>query len=94
MSVCCAFFQDVIGPDGQPGYHHVVALAHALVELRHHAFVRQQQAREIVALWERLADPDKASVTFPPRHQDRLVQGRFRTSNRHAHTPGKDSLKR
>ncbi|XP_041947807.1 uncharacterized protein LOC121708916 [Alosa sapidissima] len=86
--------EDVVGPDGHLGYHHVVALAHALVELRHHAFVTQRQSREVVALWDKLADRDKASVTFPPRHQDKLVKGRFKTSNRHAHTPGVDSVKR
>ena len=90
----CAFFQDVVGPDGHPGYHHVVALALALVELRHHAFVTVRQAREIVALWERLTERDKAAVTFPPRHQDKLVKGRFKTSHRHAHIPGVDSVKR
>ncbi|CAL8358269.1 unnamed protein product [Merluccius merluccius] len=57
---------DVVGPDGHPGYHHVVALAHGLVELRHHAFVTVRQTREIVALWERLTERDKSAVTFPP----------------------------
>ncbi|KAG7454080.1 hypothetical protein MATL_G00263900 [Megalops atlanticus] len=85
---------DVVGPDGHGGYQHVVALAHGLAELRHHAFVTQRQAREIVALWQKMSDRDKAAVTFPPRHQDRLVQGRFKTSHRRAHTPGVDSVKR
>ncbi|CAL8257266.1 unnamed protein product [Arctogadus glacialis] len=88
------FFQDFVGPDGPPGYHHAVALAHGLVELRHHAFVTARQTRGIIALWERLTERDKAPVTFPPRHQDRLAKGRFKTSNRHAHIPGVDSLKR
>ncbi|KAG7524491.1 hypothetical protein JOB18_012650 [Solea senegalensis] len=74
--------EDVIGPDGHPGYHHLVALAHSLVELRHRPFVTAHQSREVVALWEKLTERDKALVTFPRRHQDRLVQGRFKTSNR------------
>ncbi|XP_030196810.1 uncharacterized protein LOC115531596 [Gadus morhua] len=86
--------EDVVGPDGQPGYHHAVALAHGLVELRHHAFVTARQTRGIIALWERLTERDKAPVTFTPRHQDRLAKGRFKTSNRHAHIPGVDSVKR
>ena len=96
LIVCrvCVFFQDVVGPDGQPGYHHAVALAHGLVELRHHAFVTARQTRGIIALWERLTERDKAPVTFTPRHQDRLAKGRFKTSNRHAHIPGVDSVKR
>ncbi|XP_058509620.1 uncharacterized protein LOC131475475 [Solea solea] len=86
--------EDVVGPDGHPGYHHVVALAHGLVELRHHAFVTARQSREVVALWEKLTERDKAPVTFPRHHQDRLVKGRFKTSNQHAHTPGVESVKR
>ncbi|XP_058474505.1 uncharacterized protein LOC131447057 [Solea solea] len=86
--------EDIVGPDGHPGYHQVVALAHGLVELRHHAFVTARQSREVVALWEKLTERDKAPVTFPRRHQDKLVQGRFKTSNRHAHTPGVESVKR
>ena len=87
-------FQEVVGPDGEPGYRQLVALAHALVELRHHAFVTVRQTREIIALWERLTERDKAAVTFTPRHQDRLVKGRFKTSTRHTHVPGVDSVKR
>ena len=55
--------------DGQPGYHgyhHVVALAQGLVELCHHTFVTVRQTREMVALWVRLTERDKAAVTFPP----------------------------
>nr|XP_043909248.1 uncharacterized protein LOC122786817 [Solea senegalensis] len=86
--------EDVIGPDGHPGYQHVVALAHSLVELRQHAFVTARQSREVVTLWEKLTERDKAPVTLPRRcHQDRLVQGRFKTSNRHAHAPGVESVK-
>ena len=94
MSRLCAFLQDVVGPDGHGGYQLVVPLAHALVDLRDRAFVPHRQARDIIALWQKLSDRDKAAVTFPPRHQDRLVQGRFKTSHRHAHIPGVDSVKR
>ena len=94
MSCLCAFLQDVVGPDGHGGYQLVVPLAHALVDLRDRAFVPHRQARDIIALWQKLLDRDKAAVTFPPRHQDLLVQGRFKTSHRHAHIPGVDSVKR
>ena len=95
MSCLCAFLQDVMGPDGHGGYHHVTALANALADLRHRRFVTQRQARVIIALWQRLSDRDKAPVAFPPRHQDRLVQGRFKTTQRRqAHTPGVDSVRR
>ncbi|XP_026185340.1 uncharacterized protein LOC113143926 [Mastacembelus armatus] len=85
--------KDVIGPDGLGGYQHVTALAHTLVELLHQAFVPQHQAWQIVELWLKLTDRDKAAVSFPPCHQDRLVKGRFKTS-RSAHTPGVDSVQR
>ena len=82
--------EDVLGPDGQGGYQHIVVLAQALV-------VTPRQAREVTAVWLKLSGWDKAAVKFlppPPRHQDRLVQGRFRTTKRTAHTPGVDSVKR
>ena len=66
MSRLCAFLQDVVGPDGHGGYQLVVPLAHALVDLRDRAFVPHRQARDIIALWQKLSDRDKAAVTFPP----------------------------
>lgn len=71
----------------------MIALAHALVELRHQAYVTQKRALEIVALWLKLSDRDKAPVSFPPRHQDQLLKGRFKTS-RSSHTPGSDPVQR
>ncbi|KAM9839433.1 uncharacterized protein ACBR49_016465 [Aulostomus maculatus] len=47
--------------------------------------------RQIVAL----RDQDKAPISFAPRHQERLVRGRFQAgSSRHAGTAGVDSVKR
>ncbi|XP_053724454.1 uncharacterized protein LOC128760806 isoform X1 [Synchiropus splendidus] len=85
----------VVGPDGHPGYQHVVALALALAELRHRPFVSQRQANDIIALWQRLPERDKQPVSFPPRHQDRFVRGHLRTSHRRADTaPSMESMKR
>ena len=86
--------EDILGPDGRGGYQHVVALAQALVKPRHRRYVTPRQAREITALWQNLSDWDKVPVKFTPMHKDRLVQGRFKNSHRHAHTPGVDSVKR
>ncbi|XP_028648231.1 uncharacterized protein LOC114644165 [Erpetoichthys calabaricus] len=84
-----------LGPDTGPGYQHVVNLASSLVKLRHHPYVTQQQVAEIVTLWERLPEGDKAPVRFPPRHQERLVQGRFRRKHSQTSvTPGVESLQR
>ncbi|XP_062245750.1 uncharacterized protein LOC133955102 [Platichthys flesus] len=60
--------EEVRGPDGHSGYQHAVHLAHALVELRHHAFVTERQVREIVALWQKLSHRDKAPTSFPQGH--------------------------
>ncbi|XP_076851096.1 uncharacterized protein LOC143501317 [Brachyhypopomus gauderio] len=84
-----------LGPNGVPGYHHVVNLADSLVELRHQAFVTQQRVDGIVALWDKLPESDKGGVVYPPRHRDRLVKGRFKSS--HSKTSvvaGTESLKR
>ena len=73
----------------------MVNLAKSLVELRHTTFVTQRKAREIVALWNQLGDADRGSVSYPPRHKDRLLKGRFKTSrSKTTVTPGVESLKR
>ena len=58
--------EDVLGPDGQGGYQHIVVLAQALVELRHRRYVTPRQAREVTALWLKLSGWDKAAVKFLP----------------------------
>ncbi|XP_051779770.1 uncharacterized protein LOC114645273 [Erpetoichthys calabaricus] len=86
---------NIFGPDTGPCYEHVVNLACSLLQLRHHAYVTQQQVAEIVALWERLPEGDKAPVRFPLRHQERLVKGRFRLKHSQTSvTPGVESLQR
>ena len=59
----------------------------ALVDLRHRRFVTQRQAREIIALWQKLSDRDKAAVIFAPRY-------RLKTSHRPTRIPGVDSVRR
>ncbi|XP_051954038.1 uncharacterized protein LOC127623665 [Xyrauchen texanus] len=73
------------GPDGTPGFDRVVELARYLVELREKPCVSDREAADIVRLWDRLPDSDKQGVSYPSRHKDRLLQGRFN---------GKESLKR
>ncbi|XP_051790272.1 uncharacterized protein LOC127529723 [Erpetoichthys calabaricus] len=84
-----------LGPDTGPGYQHVVNLALSLLKLRHQPYMTPQQVVEIVTLWERLPEGDKAPVRFPPCHQERLVKGRFR--RKHSQTSvtlGVESLRR
>lgn len=84
-----------LGPDGRPGYDHVVRLANSLVDLRHEGFITQQKVDEIVTLWDKLSEFDKGALIYPARHRDRLVKGRFKVSHSVTNvTPGADSLKR
>ena len=88
--------QDVIGPDGHGGYHHVVHLAKEVVKLRTARYVRPSQAERIVALWRKLAEVDKNPVNFPRRYRDTLNKGRFKAgkTGRKSCVPGADSVKR
>ncbi|KAL1269406.1 hypothetical protein QQF64_031695 [Cirrhinus molitorella] len=45
-----------LGPDGRPGYDHVIRLANSLVDLRHEGFITQQKVDEIVTLWDKLSE--------------------------------------
>ncbi|XP_061611038.1 uncharacterized protein LOC133468772 [Phyllopteryx taeniolatus] len=85
---------DVLGPDGRTGYQHVCRLTSALVELRLSPFVTQSQVANIRDLWLKLDSRDKAPLTLPTRHKDRLSKGRFKTSARNRHSTGLDSAKR
>ncbi|KAL2082089.1 hypothetical protein ACEWY4_021907 [Coilia grayii] len=73
--------EDVVRPDGNGGYHHTVALARSLVALRNEDIVSQHQATQIIALWQRITERDKA-VGDPI------------TSHQGTPTPGVDVLKR
>ncbi|KAJ8251279.1 hypothetical protein GJAV_G00219620 [Gymnothorax javanicus] len=73
---------DSYDPHGHRGYQHAIPLAHALVELRHQACVTQRQVKEIVALWQKLSDRDKAAISFPSRFMT--------TASKRADTPGVD----
>ncbi|XP_057213117.1 uncharacterized protein LOC130568344 [Triplophysa rosa] len=84
-----------LGPDGKPGYDHVVRLANSLVDLRNKGFITQQKVDEIVTLWDKLSEDDKGALIYPARHRERLVKGRFKVSHSKTNvTPGADSLKR
>ncbi|KAL1269404.1 hypothetical protein QQF64_031693 [Cirrhinus molitorella] len=84
-----------LGPDGRPGYDHVIRLANSLVDLRHEGFITQQKVDEIVTLWDKLSEFDKGALIYPARHRDKLVKGRFKVSHSATNvTPGADSLKR
>lgn len=82
-----------MGPDGAMGYQHVVRLAVSLVELRDKPVLTRAKEEELIALWKCLPEGDKAPVAYPPRHKDRLTQGRFRPSKTSV-VPGADSVKR
>lgn len=88
--------QDVLGPDGNGGYQHVVSLAKELVKLQYARYVLPTQADELVALWQKLPAVDRAPVKFRPRHKRTLNKGMFRAgkTGRKAIVPGTESLTR
>ncbi|XP_036070243.1 uncharacterized protein LOC118599391 [Oryzias melastigma] len=87
--------EEVQGPDGQPGYQHVLRLTKALVEIRSLPAISNSRVDLIVALWERLPESDKQRVVYPARHRDRQPKGRFKAAKgKSTSCPGKESLQR
>ncbi|KAL3049782.1 hypothetical protein OYC64_009105 [Pagothenia borchgrevinki] len=83
------------GPDGQPGYQHVLKLAKALLEDRSLQGLSDKRVDELMALWQRLPEPDRRRVVYPPRHRERQPKGRFKTAKgKNTSCPGKESLQR
>lgn len=86
---------EIQGPDGQPGYRHVLKLARALVAVRHLQGLSDQRVERLILLWRRLSDYDKERVAYPERYQERITRGRFKaTKGKSTVCPGKDSLQR
>ena len=65
------------GPDREPGYDRVIALARHLVSFRRQDVLSDLQIAETTRLFHNLPDMDKARVKFPPRHKNQLSSGRF-----------------
>ena len=65
------------GPDGEPGYDRVMALARHLVSFRRQDVLSDAQVAETIRLFHNLLDMDNARVKFPPRHKIQLSGGRF-----------------
>ncbi|KAM9758030.1 uncharacterized protein ACNS7B_005148 [Menidia menidia] len=76
-----------------PGYQHVDRLAEYLVGLRDMTSLclSNQQASQIIELWNKLDEGDKRRVIYAARHQERLLSGRFRVPKRPSKTPGVES---
>ena len=84
-----------VGPRNIPGYDRVVALAEFLVTLKDcPGALTHSQATEIINLWKRLSDYDKTAISFAPRFQPQLVQGRFKATKKSTVVPGVESTKR
>ncbi|XP_034064265.1 uncharacterized protein LOC117541213 [Gymnodraco acuticeps] len=87
--------EEMQGPDGQPGYQHVLKLAKALLEARSLQGLSDKRVDELMALWQRLPEPDRRRVVYPPRHRERQLKGRFKTAKgKNTSCPGKESLQR
>ncbi|XP_068424141.1 uncharacterized protein [Clinocottus analis] len=63
--------ENVQGPDGRPGYQHVVKLAQALVAGRNLQGLPDSRVDQLILLWNRLPEQDKQRVVYPPRHRER-----------------------
>jgi hypothetical protein len=89
-------FQDSVGPDNIAGFQHVDALCEYLLKLDDvkGLSLTDSQASELIRLWLNLTDFDKKKISYAKRHQERLVQGRFRSSKKKNVSPGVDSTTR
>ncbi|MEQ2173669.1 hypothetical protein GOODEAATRI_034496, partial [Goodea atripinnis] len=87
--------EEIQGPDGQPGYQHVLKLAKALVEVRSLNGLSERRVDRLISLWQRLSERDKERLAYPSRFQERQVKGRFKAAKGINTTcPGKQSLQR
>lgn len=86
-------FQDSVGPNGVAGFDAVQKLSSYLVSLASESSLTNQQADEIIRLWNDLSPYDRQRVNYPARHQERILTGRFARCKT-AVTPGVDSVKR
>ncbi|XP_064815580.1 uncharacterized protein LOC135531470 [Oncorhynchus masou masou] len=87
--------EETKGPDAMPGDQHVRRLARALVGVRNRQGLSDRRVDGLVALWLVLPDFDKQRLIYPARHQERIVQGRFKTTKgKSSIILGKDSLQR
>ncbi|XP_047208710.1 uncharacterized protein LOC124859879 isoform X2 [Girardinichthys multiradiatus] len=64
-----------VGPDGTPGYQHVVRLTCKLVELCRKGYISNAEVEEIVGLWQNLPEVDKGPIAFPSRYKEALRGG-------------------
>jgi hypothetical protein len=76
-----------VGPEGLPGYQHVVHLAHVLVGLRSAKALSEKAAERVVEAYNRLSAFDKRAITFNPRHRQHY-HGRFRAKGQSKVGPG------
>ena len=82
-------------PRNIPGYDRVTALADFLVNLRDcNGALSNQEASQLVALWKNMSEYDRKPITFNPRHQPLLTQGRFKAAKKSTVVPGASSTKR
>ncbi|XP_051800731.1 uncharacterized protein LOC110946441 [Acanthochromis polyacanthus] len=85
--------EDIQGPDGQPGYQHVLKLAKALVEIWNLQGLSDRRVDRLIALWQRLPEADKRQVVYPARHWERQPTGRFKAvKGKNTSCPGKEKM--
>ncbi|KAK5611523.1 hypothetical protein CRENBAI_015476 [Crenichthys baileyi] len=68
--------EEIQGPDGQPGYQHVLKLAKAMVKVRSLNGLSERRVDQLISLWQRLSEPDKQSwPTLPDSRRGKGLQG-------------------
>ncbi|XP_037546404.1 uncharacterized protein LOC119423067 [Nematolebias whitei] len=72
--------EEVLGPDGQPGYQHVLKLATALVEVRNLDGVSEPRVDQLISLWQRMLEQDTQRLSYSSRYQERQTKGCFKAA--------------
>ena len=71
----------------------MTTLADYLVSLKRESALNDQQATNIICLWQNLPPADKERLVYEQRHQKKSLQGRFKAPRSNV-TPGSESVKR
>ena len=87
---------DAVGPDNVGGYQKVEALANFLFRLKDQTCraLSNEQARQLIALWNDLSEFDQRPTTITLRTKPSIIKGRFKARGKTTVAPGVESTKR
>ena len=88
-------FQESVDAENIRGFEAVQNIVRYLLQFRDpDVCMTNQQADEVVRLWNALSAFDKHRTYFPARHREKLKTGRYRHSKAAYSAPGADSVRR